>query len=108
MVKVKCMRSNTYIWVTGLDARGVLTTAGPYESEADAEESTGHLSQVDFHVLSTRDHIKARKVLRKRLQGRGRQHRPQTAGEDVPTERSNMFDRLRGMMRNREEDELGR
>jgi hypothetical protein len=103
------MRSRIYIWVTGMDARGALTTAGPYESETDAEDATEHLSQTQFHRLHTRQHDKARRLLRERMShGRSPRHSDEPA-DDEEREHPGAMDRIRGMLgkRNREEREFG-
>jgi hypothetical protein len=62
-----------YYWVTGIDRNGVRTTNGPYMGEDEAENATDHLSHTKVHMLPTRQHEKARRMLRDRMQGGGRE-----------------------------------
>jgi hypothetical protein len=62
---------NQYFWVTGMDGHGAATTAGPYMSQREAEDATNHLRQVQVHILHTRQHDKARRILKARMQGGG-------------------------------------
>ena len=99
------MNRHSYYWVTGLDSRGVMTTAGPYESEGDAEEATSHLSQTDIHKLSTRQHDKARRELRQRMAESGASRGRMASDEPLPERRSlagRLADRVSG--RSREAD----
>ena len=102
------MRNRTYIWVTGLDARGNMTTAGPYESEGDAEDATEHLSQAVLHRLHTRQHDKARRILRDRLshsRSRPTSDEPEHGEEQQDGDRPRPIDRIRGMLGGRSEEE---
>ncbi len=101
------MRRKTYIWVTGFDSRGVMTTAGPYESEEDAEEATDHLGQTTLHHLHTRQHDKARRILRERVATSGHP-RPMPSTDEPepdPQERSGLRTRIRNMMSGQSKEE---
>ncbi len=105
------MRNRTYIWVTGLDARGNMTTAGPYESEPDAQDATAHLSQAQFHQLHTRQHDKARRILRERLSHSSRtrpttdEPEPESDRQEHDPDRPRPIDRIRGMLGGRSQEE---
>jgi len=85
-----------------------MTTAGPYESEGDAEDATEHLSQAVLHRLHTRQHDKARRILRDRLSHAARPSRPtsdEPEHDEGQHDRPRPIDRIRGMMGGRSEEE---
>ena len=60
-----------YYWVTGVDGHGAATTAGPYMTAEEATDATAHLRNVQVHLLHTRQHDKARRILKDKMQGGG-------------------------------------
>lgn len=76
---------NRYYWVTGMDGRGAVTTAGPYMTEEEARDATAHLRNTQIHVLKTRQHDKARRILKARMQSGGGEDQSSRMAADEPT-----------------------
>lgn len=95
---------NTYYWVTGSDRNGAVTTAGPYMTADEAQDATSHLSRTQVHVLHTRQHDKARRILRTKMMqgGGGGQYAPHS---DEPMDRPSMAQRFRDLLKPKARDE---
>lgn len=97
---------NNYYWVTGVDGHGAATTAGPYMSQQEALDATAHLRQTQVHLLHTRQHDKARRILKARLRGGGGQDEGSAMASDQPmASRSSLISRFRDMVRPARNDE---
>lgn len=61
------MNQPSYIWTIGYRDNGDPMISGPFINEDDAADGTGHLSNVKFVKLATRDRAKALPQLRDRV-----------------------------------------
>jgi hypothetical protein len=93
---------SSYYWVTGMDGNGAATTAGPYMSEDEAVDATEHLTRTRIHILDTRQHDKARRILRDKVRGSG----GGSMHSDEPLEpRSSLASRFSDFIRKRNDDD---
>jgi hypothetical protein len=63
------MANNQYFWIVGSDPNGNKTTAGPYASQHEAEDASSHLRNVRIHMLPTRQHDLAMRLLKAKMRG---------------------------------------
>lgn len=96
----------TWFWAVGTDSSGTLTTAGAYASRVDAEEQTGHLSNVRVYALPTRQHVRAKRMLRDLMERERQYSRPLPASDEPAAPRGSVMRRRLALLMGRKEEDI--